>query len=353
VAESLGDHVRLARVHAHLALLQFLRGEHDLAVEHGLRSCQVGPIPTDQCGPARAKRAVVSVYIVRGAYDQAITLLLEDLRPVTGGAGVQHPGPWRAERPVFTCMLLARCHAERGEFAEATRYAEEAMTKAAVDGGPLLTSLAYLALGFVHCTRGDWAAAMPYLERGLELNRTKVDVHFTLFASLLGDTLMGLGRLDEALPLLEGAAERERTERPWMEAFRLKPLAEAYAASGRAAEAKRCAERALSIAGRLGLLPVQARSLQIMAKIARCLTPPDVSSALRWGHEALGLATAIGRAPLTMKCHVELGHAYLATGRIQEARKHLSTAGRLCKEMHMTAWLPIVREALEAAGSRD
>jgi hypothetical protein len=54
---------------------------------------------------------------------------------------------------------------------------------------------------------------------------------------------------------------------------------------------------------------------------------------------ALALAEELGMRPLIAHCHAGLGRLFERTGHREEARRHLTTATTMYREMRMTYWL--------------
>ena len=69
---------------------------------------------------------------------------------------------------------------------------------------------AYLQLGSLYQRKGEFPRAIPPLERGLSVCQSRqIPFLFPWVASALGYTYALAGRVAEALPLLEQAAERD------------------------------------------------------------------------------------------------------------------------------------------------
>jgi tetratricopeptide (TPR) repeat protein len=105
---------------------------------------------------------------------------------------------------VFAHDRLAWCLAELGEFAEAMARADEADRIAREVDHPASVVIGYRSLGLVSLRRGDLMAAIPPLERSVELCRTiPVPVLLDVSAAYLGYAYALSGRLAEGVALLE------------------------------------------------------------------------------------------------------------------------------------------------------
>ncbi len=344
LAESLHDQARLARVDARLARSLYAAGQAERAPEYARRSVALGLAAGDRTGPVLARIVLGEILSLEGDDEQVIAICRENIEALSGDPITRYFG--LAGLPsVFSRMHLGWSLVRRGEFAAALRYAHEAMSIAESGDRPLSLSAACQILGGAYLAKGDLDKAFPQLERGLDLNRTRIGFHRAEFASLLGRAYVLAGRVDRAIPLLEGALEHPFGRgSPW-EALRLLPLASGYAAAGRLEDARRATERALERAQPYKLRPVEPRALHILALIALRCEPPDSSEALSRGQQALALSTALGMRPLVAHCHLVIGRACRGVGQWAEAEAHLIAAERLLREMDMTHWLPAIAEA--------
>ena len=111
---------------------------------------------------------------------------------------------------VFSRAWLALCLAERGEFGEALAY-RPGGARIAETGDPGFQPRRRVRRPRerVGVTKGDFARAVAVLDRGLRTDPGEpIGRAWPFLASALGTAWIGLGRLDDALPLLEQAVER-------------------------------------------------------------------------------------------------------------------------------------------------
>jgi tetratricopeptide (TPR) repeat protein len=230
-----------------------------------------------------------------------------------------------------------------GRFAEAFGHLREAM-QIAEEAGHVFTLLFPLfGLGTLKLDQGDFAGAVPALERGLDLCRTKeVPLRLPDFARALGAAYHGTGRRAEGVALMEDAARgfAERTMRPalgW--AGHVGSLGGAYLLDGRLADATRIAQEGLAAARRRGERGVEGHVLRLLGDIAAHPDRFDVDTAEAHYRQALALAEELGMRPLIAHCHLGLGKLYRRTDKREQAREHLATATTMYREMGMTYWL--------------
>jgi tetratricopeptide (TPR) repeat protein len=201
----------------------------------------------------------------------------------------------------------------------------------------LATALA--GLGSLYLRKAEPEAAIPLLERGLEVCRTySVNNWLPTIGASLGAAYAATGRVDEGLSLLEEAVGCARrmgivaTLSLWRTY-----LGDAYLRAGRVAEALAEARRALAECRVSGERGYEAWALQVLGQIMANQLPAQ--EALPHYLEALRLADELRMRPLVAHCHLGLGKLYRRTGKRAEAQEHLTTATTLYREMDMRYWL--------------
>ena len=195
--------------------------------------------------------------------------------------------------------------------------------------------------GGVLVTRGAFTEATRPLERGLSLGESK-EFYFVSAqtASFLAAAYARSGRLGDSLPLLEWASELAL--RPEFRAGQprlLVSMGEVYLLAGRAEEAARFAERALTRSRGHRQRADEALALRLGGEIASRREPPDTGQAEGCYLEALALAGKLGMRPLVAHCHLGLANLYRRTGKREQAQEHLTTATTMYREMDMRFWL--------------
>ena len=116
-------------------------------------------------------------------------------------------------------------------------------------------------------------------------------------------------------------------------------LGEVHLLAGRAEEAARFAERALTKSHEHRQRGDEALALRLAGEIASRRESPDVGEAESRYHEGLALAAELGMRPLVAHCHLGLGKLYRRTGQREQAQEHLTTATTMYREMDMRFWL--------------
>ena len=151
-------------------------------------------------------------------------------------------------------------------------------------------------------------------------------------AAILGLAYARAGRCEEALPLLERAAELASS----LGAPILNFLAEARLLASRVDEARAAATRACELSAQRGERGWEAWSWWTLGEIDA--KRADVSSAGDSYRRALTGAETLGMRPLVAQCHLGLGRLHRRAGRKPQAIEHLGTAKSLFGEMTMSWW---------------
>jgi len=194
------------------------------------------------------------------------------------------------------------------------------------------------ALGLAHLRRGDLEQATRVLARNLEICQTwQFRTAGPVVAATLGATYALTGRADEALRLALAAVEEFRGHRihAWP-ALILLCAGTTYLSVGRIDEAASHVREALALTRRLGARASEAHALCLAGDVASTGSAEDAEGYYR---EALALASGFGMRPVVAHCHLGLGKLYWRSGQREQARKHVTTATTMYREMDMRFWL--------------
>lgn len=191
---------------------------------------------------------------------------------------------------------------------------------------------AYSGAAFVHLRRGDFGSAIAAAARAVDLCQGRdFSALWAIPASLLGQSYAAVGRVDEAIPLLEHAAEIAAPLGAPVLGF----LAEAYLVAGRVDEARATAGRAVRLALDHGERGWAAWTFRLLGDIA--VRTGDQEAPEQYGR-ALGLAEGLGMRPLAAHCHLGLGGLYRRLRKAELAQGHLDTANTMYRDMDMRGW---------------
>jgi tetratricopeptide (TPR) repeat protein len=340
VAERLQDDRRRGQVYALMTTVHSTLDELDEALVTGTRALEIA----ERLGDLRLRVVATShleqVYHYRGEYRHVFEFAPDNLAL---------PADWVHEYfgmaalpSVFGRAYPIMSLAELGRFAEAAKYAAEAIRLAESTQHVFTIGWAYFAAGMLHLVKGDWAEALLRVEHWTAMLRTaNVAMHLpwavpasAWVLAQLGEASEALNRVREGEQLLERQAARGIVgHRSW-----------AYGAVGRAClllgrldEAGHLGDRAVESSRRQP--GFTAHALHLLGDIA---THPDRFDAERGAahyREALALARRLGMRPLVAHCHHGLGKLYRRIGEIEQARENLTAATTMYREMEMGFWL--------------
>jgi tetratricopeptide (TPR) repeat protein len=147
--------------------------------------------------------------------------------------------------------------------------------------------------------------------------------------------LAQVGERSEALTRLQEGEQLLERQAPGVASHH--SLGRAALALGRVDQARSLGERALEhTMSRRGMA---AHSHHLLGEIATRPGGFDAERGEIHYREALGLAEPRGMRPLVAHCHLGLGKLYRRTGKLEQAREHLTIATTMYREMDMQFWL--------------
>ena len=350
LAGAIEDQRRLAAASSGLSGYFRLMGELDQAIAYAQRGLAIAEASGDF--PLRVQTSIRlgMAYQALGDYRRAVDVLRQAVQALKGDLSHQtYDLPLPAS--IISRTYLVWSLVEQGEFAEGTTHANEGLRIAEAIGQPYSLIVASFGVGMLSLLRGDLPRAVAMLERSLTLTQAH-DLHvwFATSASRLGYAYALSGRIAEALPLLEQAAEHAASSGGGGHSPMVRYLGEAYLLAGRMREAIEQAENALDLAQKRKERGHQAWALRLLGEIAAHSDSPDSGKAEAFYREALTLADELGMRPLMAHCHLGLGTLYRKMGRADQARAELSAAVELFRSMEMTFWLPRAEAELARAG---
>ncbi|MGH7392143.1 MAG: AAA family ATPase, partial [Candidatus Rokuibacteriota bacterium] len=345
VAETLGDARRLGRVSAYMADYARLMGRYDEAIEAGRRALTIARDLGDFALQVASTMYVGQAHYNLGLYLAGADLFRRNLAVLTGDLARERFGlPYVAA--VHTRTWMNWCLAELGDFDEAIALGREALQIAEAAGHPFSLTSAYAGMARPHLRRGHFALAVEILERGIALGRAwNIRLLLPALAADLGLAYAMTGRADEALPLLEQAAEYQASMRGTAgQSPRFTLVGEAHLRAGRRDEALRFAERALELARLHRERGNHAYGLRLLGEIAARTEPPEAERADGSYRSALALAEELEMRPLAGRCQLGLAELHRRAGNAALAHDAAAAAVTLFGAMGMTFW----RERAEA-----
>ena len=281
--------------------------------------------------PANYREAIES-------FRQALDCLERDAggRPELLGSG--------SHLAVHVRSCIAWSLSELGDFVTALEYTGESVRVADEIGVIGNRMGARLYFGMVCNRKGEYEQAVPLLERAyelMEMANLRVGTGFNGLTGSLGTAYLRVGRVSEAIPLLEQGRAQSLAQQAISDLFIGAPaLAEAYLIVGRPEAALEVAQEAVDLASEQGKRGFLGWQLLALAEVEAGREPADLDAAEARFQEAFAIAQALEMRPLLARCHLGLGTLYRQAGRLDEARTEMSTAVAMFREMEMTYWLP-------------
>jgi tetratricopeptide (TPR) repeat protein len=342
LVQGLDDRQRLGQVSIYMTEYFRMMGNLDRAVESGQRARALATLLGDVGLQVQANFFVGTVYYDRGDYPSAIDCLGWNVASLEGDLLCERFG-MTGLPSVLSRSYLSWSLAELGAFAEGTARGEEGVRIAEAADHPFSLIWACAGIGKLSLDKGDVHRGIPVLERGLGLCQSwHMATFFPTLALILGQVYALVGRVTEALSLLEQAASKARRGMAYVPRL----LSEVYLLAGRMEEALQCAQSTLDLSRDTKQRGHQAYTLRLLGEVATHREPPDVDQATAYYHQARTLAEELGMRPLQAHCHRSLGIVYAMTGQREPARTEFSTAMEMYRAMEMTFWLPQTEAAL-------
>jgi class 3 adenylate cyclase/tetratricopeptide (TPR) repeat protein len=353
LAQTLGDHLRLGWVYAHMNNNFWVMGDVDHAIDYGQRALALATTLGDVGLQAWAHLSLGRIYYDAGDYARAVESFERNVAALHGELRYERFGT-NGSVAASSRAYLSYCHAERGTFAEGLAMAEEGLRLAETINYPFTMIEACYGVGVVYLRQGDVQRAIPMLERAMGLCQ---DWHIPLFvpwmAVALGVAYTLDGRSAAGLALVEHGVEQEvASARARRLALFVAWLSEAYLLAGHPEEAHQRAAQALDYSRQYQQRGHQAWALCLLGESTARQASPEGEPAAGHYRQALALAEELGMRPLQAHCHRGLGTLYAAVGQQEQACTALTTAVELYRAMAMTFWLPQAEAALAQLGAR-
>jgi len=344
LARNLNNQRRLGWVSAYLTHYFSRYGQHERAVESGLQALAIARDAGDFGLQVVTTCHLAQPYRLLGNYSQAISLYQSNIKALEGDRLLERFGlPMLPS--VFSRAYLVWCLADRGEFSEGITIADEGVRIAESVDHPFSVASALASAGLVRVRRGECSQAIPILERAVAICQDwQIETLLPAPVSALGSAYILAGRAADALTLLQGAQSLFHL------ALYLTYLGEAHLLAGHLGEALSVAQQALALARDRKERGHEAWALRLLGEIHAHRDPPDVEVAEAHYHESLALAEELGMRPLVAHSHLGLGTLASRTGDYGKARKHLTTATAMYRDMGMNFWLEKAEAALDTIG---
>jgi tetratricopeptide (TPR) repeat protein len=336
LALGLGDQSRLRQVTGHMTACRIVMGDLEGAVESGERALSLAAAARDFGLQVMANFELGRAYTGLGKFRRAIGAFGQNIEMLRGELVREHFGMPNLPA-IMSRIWVGGCLARLGEFGAASASATEAIRLAETLDHPSSLVAAYMTLGQVHLAQDDLAAAIPSLERSLELcQKVSFAFQFPALARDLGRAYSRAGRVADGLLLVQRAAEQSASMRLGaIHASCLSALGEIHLRAGRSAEALRSVQQALDLFRVTKQRGAEAEAEWILGDIRSARAPSGLEEAEAAYRQSLSLANELGMRPLMARCHLSHGRLCRLAGRAPEAREHVATATTMFREMGM------------------
>ena len=340
LARTLDDPRRLGWVYLHMSQNFFVTDETAHQCTFAEQARAIGQTLADVRLQVAATYLLGTACVDAGDYRRAEDLLGEVVQSLHDDLARERCGLFSFPAAMARAWLT-RALAERGAFTQGLVCGQDAIRIAEALGQAAGVTYALWQLGYLRALKGDFAQAVPLLERGLAVAReAQVLVTSAHNAGVLGNVLVRTGRLAEGFDLLQWTQEARQPfgTGVYLSKF-LVDLGEAYVVAGRLEEAQASACRALALIREQGQRGHETYALRLLGEIAARGDPLDAETAESYYRQALALATKLEMRPLVAHSHLGLGKLYRSTGDAVKAEEHLTTAATMYREMGMSFWL--------------
>ena len=349
LADRLGDRARQGRVSASMATWYWCIGDPDRALESGQRALGMAAALEDGALEAVANHRVGEAHVSLGNYRQAIASFERNLELRTSAPSPKRFG-MAALQSVTSRSWMAWCLACVGEFGVANVVARESIRVAEAANHPYSLATTYAGAGQRHQMQGEFALAIPLLERAVDLcQRGNFGPLYRYTAPNLALAYVRAGRVQEGLDMLEvSSAQASSVHIVPFQALELTNLSEARLAAGRRAEALESAERGLALLRQHRQRFAEPEMLRVLGDIHASGDAPDFAAAEACYVQGKNLASELGLRPVFARCQLQLGTMHAAAGKRDLAHAQLKQARDLLDELEMRFW----RETADAAIAR-
>jgi class 3 adenylate cyclase/tetratricopeptide (TPR) repeat protein len=341
LAERLNDDRRRGQVCAFMTTVLSTLDELDEALVTGTRALEIA----DRLGDARLRivttRHLEQAYYYRGEYERVIELATDNLAALPADWVHEYFGMAVPPSVVGRAYLIMSL-AELGRFAEASEYKAVAIQIAEQTQHAHTIGWAHLAASMLHLLKGDWAQANLLVEHWISIPQT-LDVA-VLLPWAIASSAWALAQIGEASEALRRVRESEQLLENQTARGIVGHGSWAYGAVGRACllvgrldDARRLGRR--SVESSRHRPTFAAHALRLLGDIATHPDQFDAEGGAAHYRHALALAQLHGMHPLVAHCHLGLGKLYLRAGNMEHARKNLTTATTMYREMDMDFWL--------------
>ena len=253
---------------------------------------------------------------------------------------------------IVACGWLAMCFGFTGDFHRSRVYSARAIEAADALDHPQAQAIAYTMRTIPLTYEGEFAEAVTWGERAVNLCESKrLLLWLPGASSALGWAMAYADRAEAALFHLErGATITERVGIRTHLSQQFVRWSDGLRLAGRREEARRTVDRALELAVALSERGFEVEALHLRGLIAADGDEQERAAAVADLEQAMTLATELGMRLLAARCQLALGRLAMGAGGTARATGYLKTAAALFREMDASFWL--ARAEAELSGGR-
>ncbi len=338
-AEALKDRRRLARIEVYRTNHSWLRGRYAEAQEAAEGAAAIAAESRDLRLEIATSFYLGQIHHFRGQYENAVERFRGATLQLAGLAADERCGLPGVAAVIVRAWLLWGL-AELGEFQDGDALAEDIVRLAERSEHVFTMADAYRTAGIFHLLRGELAAGVDCLERGMALTQARqLGLWYPSFAAALGFAYALCGEADRAVSLARSAVEQadahgivagQSLRRAW--------LGRAYLAADDLEAATAAAREGLALARTVGEQGNEAWLEHLLGEIAARQSGADSDLAERHFRSAMRLASKLGMRPLVAHCHLGLGRLYRRSGPVAKASAQITNALSLFHRMNAPFW---------------
>jgi tetratricopeptide (TPR) repeat protein len=351
LAEQLNDARRISATSTLKAFVQWRLGELRSGIVLGRRSLSIAKELNDLALEAPANLYLGYLYTAVGEFQKAKQHLKRNVQVLVGPSAGELFGI-AAPPGLLSRMALIGTLAELGEFAEALAIEQQSARLVESINHPFATSLMYWNAGNAHAAKGDFENAIDRLETARRLVDEWGFVDSVwITASALGYCYASVGRVREALPLIEHALGflLQKNSGPGTSfQWSAYTVSRGLLLCGRTSDAEQLAGASLQSATQVGARGEEAWERWLLGEIGCSTKDGNLTEAEQLLRQALALSEELGMRPLSAHCHLSLGRLLERTASKSDAREELACAYALYREMDMQFWLKETESALKS-----
>ncbi len=320
-ADSAGERNALRSI----ALLRSHEGRHADALAIIERVLELGREASDTRAEAGDLATMANILRAMGDSARALTVLEAALERT---AATDNPVRYGA-----LLNVIGTVHRDLGDYDRALEYFHRLMNDGLEHRHPVISSFTLPAIAHIQLQQGLVEESLATYQQALDINLKARFAEGSAHASRsLGEVLVGLSRLSEALPHLRRAAELfAQLEDHVNTAMMWRRLALAYERLHEPEQARDSWERARAVHLSSGNAAGEAEALDGLARAERQLDVAPEQIIARY-EDALALAVRVGDRKRELTVRNALGIVHWQRGEYREAVNHYEVALRLCRE---------------------